>query len=265
MGRISKIYFSRNEQNISEITFSVGSFNIRNGKAFDGFNSWWFRRQTTKKAIENIDCDILGIQEAYRFQKNWLAKQLEQYAHVGLGRNGGNKGEHCPIYYRTENVTSIVSETRWFGDTPGVPSKLPGAGFPRIYTKLHCRINNAEMDVFNTHLDERSDDYRQKSMVQLVEQIDPHIPTIVLGDFNAKRGDVALEPIEDILEYAHDVGSGTTTNSFSDHSVQPAIDHIFVSHHFTVIEAKVLREKCRGRFPSDHWPIKAVVSLKDSQ
>lgn len=99
------------------------SFNIRNGKANDGENSWDNRKELVRDVIVEYDTDIVGLQEAFRFQLDHLAKELPQYTEVGQGRAGGTKDEYSAILYRTDRFDLLDSGTFWLSDTPEKPSK----------------------------------------------------------------------------------------------------------------------------------------------
>jgi len=46
--------------------FSVATLSLRNGRAYDGANSLPFRRRWAPEYIRSLDCDIVGLQEAFR-------------------------------------------------------------------------------------------------------------------------------------------------------------------------------------------------------
>ena len=61
----------------------VMSFNIRNGKARDGANHWDKRQQLVVKTVKNYAPDLLGTQETYQFQAEFLQQNLPEYSRVG--------------------------------------------------------------------------------------------------------------------------------------------------------------------------------------
>src|SRR5918997_3565993 len=78
----------------------VVSFNLRNARAWDGWNSWWFRRSATAAALHELDPDVAGLQEAYALQERYLLRQLPRYSSVGEGRDGGPRGGRRPGLFR---------------------------------------------------------------------------------------------------------------------------------------------------------------------
>ena len=103
-----------------ELTLTAMSFNIRNGLANDGDNSWPNRRPLVSEVIREHDPDVVGLQEAFRFQLDHLAEDLPGYCEVGEGRGGGTKDEYSAILYRAGRFNLLDSGTFWLSDTPEV-------------------------------------------------------------------------------------------------------------------------------------------------
>lgn len=239
----------------------VATFNIRNGVAFDGCNSWPFRRRSTADVIRRLEADVLGLQEAYRFQQRYLQRRVSGYGALGTGRSRGGKGERCPILVRRNRFDILDSWTRWFGGVDTTSgSRLPGARFPRIATSvvLRDRLADIEIEVVNTHLDERRADNRRRSAEQLVTWLDHDRPSILMGDFNATAGDHLFGVLGEAgLSTVLGPGASGTAHRFSGRTDGPRIDHIVVSRHWQVVDAAVVVDRAGGRLPSDHWPVVA--------
>lgn len=242
----------------------VATFNIRNGRANDGLQSWPFRRRTTRAAIAALDADVIGLQEVFAFQRRWLMRGLPAYHAVGAGRDADGRGEQCPVLVRTRRAHISEVRTRWFGDTPDVPgSRMPDARFPRIATV--CRIDVAgwrtSLQFVNVHLDAHSEERRAASIRQLLTFVDTATPCVVLGDFNTEVARGSLEPLFAAgFRAALPADAGGTNHDFTGGTDGPRIDHIFVNAMLGVHAAQVCSEGRRGRFlPSDHWP--AIADL----
>lgn len=246
----------------------VATFNIRNGCALDWLNSWWFRRRATAATIGALGADVLGLQEAYEFQRRYLARRLPGLQWFTQGRGGGTTGEHCPVAIAGGFVRVLEHHTRWYGDTPDVPGTwLPGASFPRIATVLRCRDGRTgrEFTVVNTHLDERHAANRAASVRQLADWLDPSVPAVVMGDFNAVAGDRAvLGPLLD-LGFRIAPVTGGTVHRFTGAADGRRIDHILAGPQWTIEEAQVVRERPGGRLPSDHWPVRATLRIQEGR
>lgn len=250
--------------------FVVASFNIRNGLAFDGLDSWPFRRSATANAIADLDADVLGLQEVYRFQRSYLLAKNAAYRAVGKGRDNGRSGEHCPVFVR-EPIELVSDETRWFADRHDQPGiRLPGASAPRVATIAHCRhgTSRREFDVVNVHLDEHVGPNRARSAELLVEWLDEARPIVLLGDFNTTDDDEAVIGPLGAAGFEPVPLEGGTSHDFSGSTDGPRLDHIFMRSssvvRWEVVSSGVWTERSGRRLPSDHWPVVARVRLVDA-
>ncbi|TDD65572.1 endonuclease/exonuclease/phosphatase family protein [Jiangella aurantiaca] len=246
------------------LVLRVATFNIRNGRAFDWLNSWWFRRGATAAAIGALAADVLGLQEVYDFQRRYLARRFPGLQWYTQGRDGGRSGEQCPVAVSGGLVRVLEHRTRWYGDTPDVPgTRLPDASFPRVATIVRCRDQRTarEFTVVNTHLDERHAANRATAVRQLAAWLDPSVPAVVLGDFNAGPDDRAV--LGPLLELGFRLAplTGGTVHRFTGAADGRRIDHVLASAQWTIEEAEVVRERPGGRLPSDHWPVRATLRL----
>jgi endonuclease/exonuclease/phosphatase family metal-dependent hydrolase len=241
------------------------TFNIRNGRAFDGANSWWLRRRAAAAAMRTASPDVAGLQEVFRFQERWLLAQLPAYRSVGAGRDDGTRGERCPVLVRAGDGLEIVaSETRWFsGEPERAGSRLAGASFPRIATmaRLQHRLGGPRFGVANVHLDERVEANRLESVELLLSWLDRSVPWIVLGDFNATPAGPELRTMKAAgFESVLGAMEPGTAHGFTGRLDGHRIDHVLVRlDEWRVNGARVVTDAPRGRLPSDHWPVVADV------
>lgn len=246
---------------MDRLAVTFATFNIRTGRAFDFGNSWPWRRRSTAAMIAALEVDVLGLQEAHEFQRRYLGQQLPGLRWFGQGREGGRSGEQCTIAVSKLAFAVVGDQTRWYGPDPAAAgARLPGASAPRIATIVRCRDERSgtEFDVVNTHLDERVRANRATSVGQLVEWLDPAVPTVVMGDFNAAGDDAVLAPFTDGGFQLAPAGGGTTHN-FTGRTDGRRIDHIFVSSHWSIEDAAVVHEYPGPRLPSDHWPVRVTA------
>ncbi|MDA7911892.1 endonuclease/exonuclease/phosphatase family protein [bacterium] len=259
----------------------VMSFNIRNGKANDGENSWKHRKEFVGDIIRNAKLDVIGLQEAFRFQLDDLRKQLPEFEEIGEGRDGGKQGEYSAILFRGNRFNALNSGTFWLSDTPEVKSRHWGNRYLRICTwvRLQDKGTNQCFYVYNTHLDHQSQNARLKSSQLIAERINNRKhsnPFLVTGDFNAdeenpvilylksKEKDLPNSPVTlvDTFRQLHPnekmVGTG---GGFEGRADGKKIDYVFVQPKVEVVIASIIRTNRKGRYPSDHSPIMAEIRL----
>ncbi len=263
----------------------VMSFNIRYGTADDGPDRWENRRQQVCELIERNKCDLIGLQEALRFQIDAIRETLPVYAEVGVGREDGKtKGEYSGILYRADRLLLAEAGTFWLSDTPEVPGSMTwGNKITRVCTwgRFIHKPSGKAFYHFNTHFDHQSQPSREKAAVLLAQRIRGRKhsdPVIVSGDFNAGesnpavrylKGDLDLDgktpiPFVDSFRLLHPEATEVGTfHAFKGTRSGEKIDYIFVQPGAEVLEARILHDNVDGRYPSDHFPITARFVLPD--
>jgi endonuclease/exonuclease/phosphatase family metal-dependent hydrolase/type 1 glutamine amidotransferase len=250
----------------------VMSFNIRYGNAADGADRWELRRGLVFDVLRDEQPDVVGLQEALRFQIDEIREAVPGYAEVGEGRDGGEDGEYSAILYREERFDVLASDTFWLSETPDVPSAHWGNRYVRICTWGHFREKTSPdraFYVFNTHLDHESQASRERSAELLAERIagraapDPYVLT---GDFNAGEDNAAIRflgdqaGLVDTFRAVHpDQRRVGTFNGFKGRADGEKIDAVLVPPGVDVVDAAILRKNLDGRYPSDHFPVTARV------
>jgi endonuclease/exonuclease/phosphatase family metal-dependent hydrolase len=261
----------------------VMSFNIRYGTASDGANSWPFRREMVFEVVRGFEPDLLGVQEALRGQLDEIGMAVQGYGELGVGRDDGKTaGEYSAVLYRMGRFDPVESGTFWFSDTPDAPGSMSwGNRITRIATwaRLRDASSGRTLVVYNLHLDHESQPSRERSAMLLAERLRRHDePLIVMGDFNSGETNPAYlyltsgrEPLRgappspnllDTYRRVHpaDTMAGTF-NGFTGAVSGEKIDHILVSGAWAVLDADIVRASRNGRYPSDHFPVIAVIRL----
>jgi len=261
----------------------VISFNVRYGTASDGADSWPWRRGLTFQVIRDFAPDLLGVQEALRGQLDELGMAVPGYSEIGVGRDDGRtEGEYSAILYRQGRFEPVESGTFWFSDTPEVPGSMHwGNRITRIATwaRLRDLATGRSFVVYNLHFDHESQPSRERSAALLAQRLsrhDPAEPRIVMGDFNSGEDNPAYRylvgsnpalpqapaspALRDTYRTLHpgDTLVGTF-NEFKGTADGEKIDHILVSDGWHVLEAAIIRTARNGRYPSDHFPVIAVL------
>ena len=268
---------------------SVMTFNIRYGTANDGENRWTNRRDMLFALLRAEKPDLIGLQEALRFQVDEILAAVPGYAAVGVGRDDGKAaGEMSAILYRTSRFYVASSGTFWFSDTPETPgSKTWGNRITRISTWARfVDRDGTAFSHYNLHLDHESQPSREKSTALLLERIKARAvatePVIVTGDFNTGESNAALQvlvgpggpaampaagatppPFIDTFRALHrdetEVGSFTAFK-FGE-TKGDKIDYVLVQPGTRVLSAGIVRTSQNGRYPSDHFPVVARIEL----
>ena len=175
------------------------SFNIRYGAADDGENRWENRRKMVFDVVGDNHPDVVGLQEALRFQIDEIRKALPAYGEIGVAREDGKtEGEYCAILYRHDRFDIDESGTFWLSDTPEVPgSSHWGNACVRICTwaRFVEKKSGGAFYLYNTHMDHVSQPSREKSAVLLAQRIGDrrHVdPFVLTGDFNAGENNAVI-------------------------------------------------------------------------
>lgn len=251
----------------------VASYNVRYGTAEDGDNHWRLRRAALLKQVGDMIPDVLGLQEALRFQIDEITAALPFLASFGVGRDDGvAAGEHSPILYRRDRLGLLRGGTFWLSDTPDViASKTWGNQITRIctYALFQDRETGKRFWVFNAHLDHQSQPARERGVALILERVQADAkgePVLILGDFNAGEANPAVKSIlaagfRDTFRVAHPNAREVGTFTAFEAPGADKIDYVFASPHWTVERAEIRSEKVDGRFPSDHFPVSARVRL----
>lgn len=261
---------------------NIMTFNIRYGKADDGEDSWIYRKDMVCDVIRQNSPDIIGLQEALRFQIDEIKKQLPQYAEIGEGRDGGEKGEYSAILFRDSRFVVERSGTFWLSDTPKNPSASWGNHYLRICTwaSLLEKQSKITFYFFNTHLDHQIQLSREKSaelIAARIGELKQNDPVILSGDFNAGEQNPAISYLKgagdslktlplhfvDTFRVLHPKENKVGTfNGFKGSTDGDKIDYIFVTPDIQTQKASIERFQKDGHYPSDHFPVTVRIRLQ---
>ena len=255
----------------------VMTFNLRYASA-TGPNAWLDRRPVMRDCIRAAAPDIIGTQEGVYAQLKDLAADLPEYEWIGLGREGGSRGEFMAVFFRAERFEPLAFDHFWLSDTPEViASSSWGNTCRRMVTwvRFKDRRTGREFHVWNTHLDHEVQAAREKAAAlirQRIEALGTALPLILLGDFNAAAGankayDILLEG--DFLADAWKTAAerrGEVVKTFHGFRGPSAgddrIDWILTRGGVRVGAVEILTFNRDGQYPSDHFPVTADVVLQ---
>lgn len=246
------------------------TFNIRNSRANDGENSWENRRSAVKEMIEKEMPDVLGLQEAYLEQLQYIDSNFSSYSRVGVGRDDGKEdGEFMALYYRNDKYKLLDNGDFWLSETPDKPEYGWDAGCKRIVTwaKLKDLETKKVFFAFNTHLDNVGEVAREQSILLIVKKINKmvkrkNMPVFLSGDFNSNTSAPIFKPLKEIMDDSRSFLPQTewhlTFNNYGvDCGCDTLIDHIFY-RNAQVVDFKVLSGDYGRPYISDHYPVRVM-------
>ncbi|MEL1263291.1 endonuclease/exonuclease/phosphatase family protein [Pseudoxanthomonas putridarboris] len=252
-------------------TISVMSFNIRLPVESDGPDYWETRKPLAARMLREEAPDVIGMQELVEGQADYLVRELPQYAWLGRGREADGSGERMGVFYRKDRVEVVESGDFWLSDTPDMPGSISWNHLhPRMVTwALFQRRSDAKrFYLFNTHLPYREGDEAARvkgaqAIAQRLAALPKDIPVVLTGDFNTGPGGevhaVLSRTLQDAWTTAPRVeGIDATFHAFRG-VPDKRIDWIFV-RGIEVESVKSVTTRWNGRYPSDHFPVVAVLA-----
>jgi len=255
----------------------VLTFNIRFASFDPGMQNWEQRKEGVVSLLTNYD--FIGLQEVLPVQISDIKESLgDEYGYIFRTREiDTTKGEGSPVLYNSARWELINSDVLWLSDTPEIPgSNTWGAAFNRVVTYGFFQdvASGDQVLVINTHFDHVSQLAREKSIELILEKFKvnfPIIPVILMGDFNVTAENPVYSRIVSTpsLSDSYLSANSTETNtSATFHGWKPEtpvdrIDYIFISSSLDAISSEVLRSKHNGNYPSDHFPVRSVLRIRN--
>ena len=253
-------------------TINVMTFNVRFASATPP-NAWWQRRGVLRDCIRQENPDLIGTQEGVYPQLRDMAEDMgQEYDWIGLGREGGSRGEFMAVFYRKGRFVPLEYDHFWLSDTPGVIGSASwGNRVKRMVTWVKFLDNQTSKQFYfwNTHFDHQVQPSREKSaelVKQRVEALKTELPVILVGDFNATaRKNRAYEILTEGGFFADtytDEEAGTFHNFSGTPGQQGRIDWILLRGPVkTVGSTRIVRYNQNGQYPSDHFPVVVPIQL----
>jgi endonuclease/exonuclease/phosphatase family metal-dependent hydrolase len=247
----------------------VMSYNIRLGSGEDGTNSWQFRAPLTLEMLEDQAPDVFGVQEALRYQVDFIKEFTDDYECVGVGRDNGKKeGEHMSIFWNKNTVKMLKWGTFWLSETPEKPSMGWDAACYRTATwaLMKDKRTGKKFYFVNTHLDHVGKQARANGLALIVDriaEINPEgYPMVLTGDFNVKPDDPCLTGLDARMKSTRKIAAKTdnhhTYNGWGKASKDSVIDYIYISGFSACPEYQTVTKRYSDRtYISDHYPITA--------
>ena len=107
-------------------TLRVMSFNVRLPSPGDGENVWENRRDILVETLRLKNPDVIGTQELYKAQGDYIVERLPDYKWIGISRRGTEQDEYMGVFYKHETLNVVESGNFWLSDTPEKPHNFLG-------------------------------------------------------------------------------------------------------------------------------------------
>lgn len=247
-------------------TLRAMSFNVRLPAESDGPDRWEQRRELMVRTLREQQPDVIGTQELFAEQGDYLAEQMPEYAWFGRGRESDGGGEHMGVFYRRDRLKVVESGDFWLSDTPQTPGSISwGHPHPRMVTwaLFETVAEGRRFYLFNTHFPYRSEDEDARlrcaqAISQRLRALPKEVPVVLTGDFNTTPDSRAHAQFDDLLKDAWTAASRRAGPEGTFHGFkgqpQKRIDWIlFRGLHVDAFHTVDAQEN--GHYPSDHFPL----------
>lgn len=247
----------------------VMSFNVRYPAQGDGGNIWEKRRDLFVETIAAAAPDVIGTQELFKLQGDYLVERLPGYGWFGIDRRGGHADEHMGVFYRRDRLKLIEHGDFWLSDRPGKVASISwGNLYPRMVTwGLFETKAGRRFYLLNTHFPYRAEDEaaREKCAALLrtwIAALPRDVPVVLTGDFNTIPESTSHALLGEALAdarvaVARPLGPEATFHGFKG-VPDRRIDWIF-SRGFAVRGYRTIDTHRGPLYPSDHFPVVATL------
>jgi len=259
--------------------FVIATYNLRFAGS-EAPNAWPDRRPVVKALLDRYQPDLIGTQEGLYQQLKDIAADQPDYDWIGVGRDGGSRGEFMAIFYRRARFEPLEYDHFWLSDTPEViASSTWGNNVRRMVTwaRFRDRVTGREFYFWNTHLDHEVQVAREKAaelIRQRIGRLPADVPLFLVGDFNAiavaNRAYDILTKEAGLTDtwFAARERRNEDANSFT--GFDPLrregkrIDWILARGAIDVRATEVVTFRQGDQWPSDHLPVVAWVTLQQA-
>jgi endonuclease/exonuclease/phosphatase family metal-dependent hydrolase len=255
----------------------IATYNLRFASS-EAPNAWPDRRPVMKALLNRYQPDLIGTQEGLYSQLRDIAADQPAYDWIGVGRDGGSRGEFMAIFYRRDRFEPLEYDHFWLSDTPQViASSTWGNNVRRMVTwaRFRDRVTAREFYFWNTHLDHEVQVAREKAAELIRQRIGtlPHdLPLFLVGDFNAvataNRAYEILARESGLTDtwFAARERRNEDANSFTGFDPlrreHRRIDWILARGAMDIRATEAVTFRQGGQWPSDHLPIVAWITLQ---
>lgn len=256
------------EGDIRVMTFNVRCSNVGRASMQD-------RIDLVCDTVLKSDADSCGVQEATPEWMNAFKTHLgRKYAYVGVGREGGKKGEYSAIFYLKSKWRAVDSGTFWLSETPNEISKGWDSEFYRICTWaiLENKKTGEQYYHLNSHFDHIGPIAREESVDVVLRAMGEHkgLPCVFTADANIREHehcDLYKKMVSGVMaDTKYTAKKSMEFCTF--HNMDPletnknhVIDYVMINNNFKANEYRVVTEGVDGCYVSDHYPVYADLSF----
>jgi endonuclease/exonuclease/phosphatase family metal-dependent hydrolase len=254
-------------------TLRVMTFNVRYPAKGDGANVWEARRDLLVETIRSRHPDLVGTQELFQLQGDYIVAKLSDYAWFGLGRRGDHTDEHMGVFYRKDRLELVDSGNFWLSETPETPGSMAwGADLPRMVTwgDFKDKQTGQTFRYMNTHFPHRRNDEQARTncaklIVERAKAVPEGRAVILTGDFNTGMDSEAHRALTTALTDTWDPDAKGPTGTFHGFRGTPGRDRIdWILFRGALIPKSIetITDHQGGVYPSDHFPVLAVFETR---
>jgi endonuclease/exonuclease/phosphatase family metal-dependent hydrolase len=252
----------------------VMSFNVRYPAKSDGPNVWEARRDLLVATIQEKSPDVFGTQELFYEQGQYIVEKAPEYEWFGVSRRGNRTDEHMGVFYKRAALRLVESGNFWLSENPETAGSMSwDVTLPRMVTwgLFEVKASGKKFYFYNTHFAHRGQDTEARVQSARVirgrmEKLPKAVPFVLVGDFNT---DVGSEPYKEIAVGLTDAwwtavkksGPNGTFNGFKGTATGARIDWILFRGFARATEAETVTKNVEGRYPSDHFPVLAILEF----
>lgn len=254
---------------------SVMTFNVRYPSPDDGVNVWEQRRDILVETVRLKNPDIMGTQELFYSQGEYIVENLPEYTWFGTSRRGNHEDEHMGIFYKPDKLSLVQSGDFWLSETPDEPgSSSWDMSLPRMVTWGLFEIagSGRQFILGNTHFPHRAEDEAArlecaKVILGRIQDAPPGVPLILIGDFNTTADSevhnlLSTRFSDAWLETGTRSGPEATFNEWTGVTGGRRIDWIFYSGAVSPDQVETVTHNRDGSYPSDHYPVYAEFTFE---
>lgn len=257
-------------------TLRVMTFNVRYAAANDGEDRWELRRDLLVSAIREKDPDLIGTQELFYEQGQYIVEKAPDYVWFGISRRGNREDEHMGIFYKKDKFRLIDSGNFWLSETPEIPGSMSWeVSLPRMVTwgLFEMKAGGRRFTLYNTHFPHRREDDEARArcasvILGRIEKLPAQTPFILTGDFNADPASAPYAAFSRQLKDARiaalrRTGPDGTSSGFRGNTEGRRIDWILYRGGLKPLESETVVYTRNGRYPSDHFPVFTLFELQN--